>query len=133
MLRAIGFINAAFILYTVGVWSEKIQGELKLRHLIIFWLGIICDTLGTIAMGEIAQHTTTGKVQNLIDYLPIHMDFHSLTGSFALVLMFVHACWATYVIFNKNTSLIMRFHRYSVMVWVLWLIPFITGVIYHFM
>ncbi len=132
MLQAIGFINAAFILYTVGVWSEKIQGKLTAGHLFIFWLGIICDTLGTMAMGEMAKQNINGKIQNWVDYLPAHMDFHSLSGSFALALMFMHACWATYVIFNKKTSLIKNFHKYSVAVWLLWLVPFITGAIYHF-
>ena len=115
------FITFAFVLYTVGVWSEKIQGKLKKGHLVLFWLGIICDFMGTAAMSKIARYPTESS------------DFHSITGVIALVLMLLHTCWATIIIMNNNNRWIIRFHRYSIIVWLIWLLPFISGAIFHMM
>ena len=40
-------ISLALVFYSIGVWSERIQGKLKPRHLIFFWAGLLCDTWGT--------------------------------------------------------------------------------------
>lgn len=52
---AIIFISLALIFYSIGVWSEKIQGSLKKWHIFIFWIGITFDTLGTALMSKIAN------------------------------------------------------------------------------
>jgi uncharacterized repeat protein (TIGR03987 family) len=59
------------------------------------------------------------------------MSFHSITGIFALALMLVHALWATKVLMKKDIIMIKRFHHYSLFIWLIWLIPFITGAIAH--
>jgi len=131
MSYGIVFINFAFILYTVGVWSEKIQGKLTQGHLIFFWLGIICDFLGTSAMEEMSK----GHVINssLYQYVPISDSFHSLTGVLALLLMLLHSCWATVIIMKHKEIWTLKFHRYSVIVWLIWLLPFVSGAMFHMM
>jgi uncharacterized repeat protein (TIGR03987 family) len=133
MSSGIIFINSAFVFYTIGVWSEKIQGELKRVHLILFWFGIICDVLGTRAMGELSKTHVEGVNQAISQYVQIPSNFHSLTGIVALSLMLLHACWATIIIVNKKDIWKRKFHRYSLVVWILWLIPFISGAVFHFM
>ncbi len=54
LIYAIVFINLALVFYTIGVWSEKLQGELKGWHLAVFWIGLTFDTLGTTFMSKIA-------------------------------------------------------------------------------
>jgi uncharacterized repeat protein (TIGR03987 family) len=46
-------ISLALVFYSIGVWSERIMGELKRWHLIFFVLGLICDTWGTGMMSWI--------------------------------------------------------------------------------
>ena len=116
LIIAISFIFAACIFYTVGVWSERISKRLKSWHVVVFWLGLICDTIGTGAMGKIA-----GSI--------IQFNFHGLTGLLAILLMLFHAVWATIVIARKNESMILKFHKFSIVVWIIWLIPMITGMI----
>ncbi len=116
LIIAISFIFAAFIFYTLGVWSEKIQKRLMAWHVIFFWLGFICDTIGTGAMGKLA-----GSI--------IQLNFHGLTGLVAILLMLFHAIWATIVIVRKNERLILQFHKFSLVVWIIWLIPMVTGMI----
>ena len=116
LIIAISFIFAACIFYTVGVWSERISKRLKSWHVVVFWLGLICDTIGTGAMGKIA-----GSL--------IQFNFHGLTGLLAILLMLFHAVWATLVIARKDESMILKFHKFSIVVWIIWLIPMITGMI----
>lgn len=131
MSYGIVFIFFAFVLYTVGVWSEKIQGKLKLGHLFLFWLGIICDFVGTSVMGQISKEHIASS--SFLHYVPISSNFHSLTGVIALILMLLHTCWATTIIVNNKKSWIIKFHRYSLMVWLVWLLPFISGALLHLM
>jgi len=113
---AIVFIFAACIFYSLGVWAEKIQKRLMLWHVLVFWFGLICDTIGTGAMGKM--------VGSLIQF-----NFHGLTGLTAILLMLFHAIWATVVIIKKNEKMILRFHKFSFIVWIIWLIPMVTGMI----
>jgi uncharacterized repeat protein (TIGR03987 family) len=57
----------------------------------------------------------------------IGADIHSLTGIIAIVLMLVHAVWATVVLVRRNEKAIRNFHYFSVFVWAVWLIPYFTG------
>ena len=105
-------INLALMFYTIGVWSERIAGRLKTWHLVFFWLGIICDTWGTGLMFKMAGGLT--------------YDIHGLTGLLAIILMFIHAVWATVVLLKKDEKWIVHFHKFSVTVWLIWLIPYFS-------
>lgn len=106
-------ITLALVLYSIGVWSERIAGRLKGWHLIFFWGGLIFDTVGTGMMMEMAGG--------------IKPDIHSVTGVLAILLMIVHAVWATAVLVRKDERAIVNFHKFSVVVWAIWLIPYLTG------
>ncbi len=80
-------ISLALIFYSIGVWSERIQGKLKTWHLIFFWSGLVCDMWGTGLMIDMAGGLTS--------------DIHGVTGVIAIVLMLIHAFWATLVLIKK--------------------------------
>ncbi len=44
----------------------------------------------------------------------IGTDIHSITGLAAIILMVIHAVWATVVLLRKDEEAITRFHRFSV-------------------
>ena len=108
-------ITLALVFYSIGVWSERLAGRLKGWHLIFFWGGLVFDTIGTGMMMEMAGG--------------LGLDIHSVTGVTAILLMIVHAVWATVVLSRKNERAIVNFHKFSVVVWVIWLIPYGTGFI----
>ena len=110
-------INLALIFYSIGVWSERIQGRLKVWHTVFFWLGLICDTVGTGMMFEMAGGLT--------------YDLHGLSGVLAILLMFVHAIWATVVLVRKDEKMILNFHKFSVVVWLIWLIPYFSPMVFR--
>lgn len=105
-------IGLALIFYTIGVWGERIQGRLRPWHLAFFWGGLVCDTLGTGMMFDFVGGMT--------------FDIHGITGVIAIALMFVHAIWATVVLVRKDERMLTRFHRFSIAVWVIWLIPYFS-------
>jgi len=109
-------ITLALVFYSIGVWSERFVGELKAWHLAFFWLGLICDTWGTGMMFDMAGGMT--------------FDFHGLTGLLAIVLMFLHAVWATLVLLRADERWIYSFHRFSVGVWAIWLVPYLSPMIF---
>lgn len=115
LLAAIIFIVSAWVCYSIGVWGEKLTGKLRLWHLIFFWIGFAADTTGTTLMSRMS-----GAFQ---------FNIHGISGVAAIALMLVHAGWASAVLARKNQSAILSFHRFSVFVWVVWQIPFLTGVI----
>ncbi len=105
-------ITLALVFYSIGVWSERVQGRLKAWHLIFFWLGLVCDTWGTGMMMEMAGGLTA--------------DVHGITGVIAILLMLIHAVWATIVLARKDERWIKDFHKFSVVVWFIWLIPYFS-------
>jgi len=114
MLGAITSITLALIFYTVGVWSEKHHGALIGWHVIIFWAGFAFDTIGTTLMGRLAAE-------------PLTFSFHSVTGILAIALMLFHAIWATYTLAKGSEAQKQKFHRFSVLVWAIWLVPYFSG------
>lgn len=108
-------ISLALVFYSIGVWSERFAGRLKTWHLVFFWLGLVCDTWGTGMMIEMAGGLTA--------------DIHSVTGVVAIVLMLIHAVWATYALVKKDEKTITNFHKFSVVVWLIWLVPYFSPMV----
>ncbi len=106
-------ITLALVFYSIGVWSERLAGRLKGWHLIFFWGGLVFDTIGTGMMMEMAGRLTA--------------DLHGVTGVLAIALMLVHAIWATVVLLRKDERAILNFHKFSLVVWLIWLVPYFSG------
>ena len=105
-------ITSALVFYSIGVWGEKIVGKLKPWHLLFFVLGLICDTWGTGMMFEYIGGMT--------------FDVHGISGLIAIILMFIHALWAFIVLLKKDEKAIANFHKFSIFVWLVWLIPYFS-------
>ena len=105
-------ITLALVFYTIGVWAERIQGRLKPWHLAFFWAGLACDTIGTGMMFDFVGGMT--------------FDVHGITGLIAIVLMLVHAVWASVVLFRHDEQWIRSFHKFSLLVWLIWLVPYFS-------
>ena len=112
---AVIVINLALLFYSIGVWSERIQGRLKIWHTAFFWLGLVCDTWGTGMMFDFVGG--------------LSYDVHGISGLLAIILMFVHAIWATLVLVRKDEKMIVSFHKFSIFVWLVWLIPYFSPMV----
>ena len=110
-------ITLALVFYSIGVWSERIAGVLKPWHLVFFVLGLICDTWGTGLMFEYVGG--------------MMFDVHGITGLIAILLMLVHAVWAFVVLIKKDEKAISNFHKFSVVVWFIWLMPYFSPMLFN--
>ena len=114
LILAIITITAALVFYTIGVFSERKSGILKKQHIILFWIGFCFDTTGTTIMSMMSSGESL-------------LSLHGITGILAIVLMLFHAIWATIVYIKNNTEKQKNFHKFSIIVWIIWLIPYIIG------
>ena len=112
-------ITLALVFYSIGVWSERFAKILKPKHLAFFWAGFAFDTTGTTLMTTLATTVTNGNFLNI----------HAITGILAIVLMLLHAIWATITLISGNEQRLRSFHRFSLAVWLIWLIPYCIGFI----
>ena len=113
-LAASVLITLALVFYSIGVWAEHFVRYLKVWHVAAFWTGFFFDVSGTLAMELIRPGFDWGSS-------------HTITGQIALWLMLAHAIWATRVVRKGNEDARRKFHRYSLIVWGVWLVPYIGG------
>ena len=110
------FITAALITYTIAVWGEQITKDLKPAFVVMFCVGVICDTTGTLLM-TLIETSPLGLFETI---------FHIITGAAAIFLMLIHAVWAIRVLIQKDEVSAARFHKFSKFVWLFWLVPFLS-------
>ena len=109
-------ITLALVFYSIGVWAERIAGRLKAWHLVFFWLGLAFDTWGTEMMLGLAGR--------------FDLHLHSVTGFLAIILMLLHAVWASIVLIRGDERWIINFHKLSVVVWCIWLVPYLSPMLF---
>ncbi|SHK10354.1 TIGR03987 family protein [Clostridium cavendishii DSM 21758] len=118
LIFAIISITLALVFYTIGVCGEHRAKVLRKKHVIIFWLGLVLDTLGTTAMSKIAKTANASGNEVMI---------HGITGALAIILMLIHAVWASYVLYKNDEKMKKIFHKFSLVVWFIWLVPYLVG------
>lgn len=122
LIASIIAITAALVFYTIGVWAERIQRTLSWWHAGLFALGLVADTTGTLLMNGIANdRRVDGQEASSLDTVM------AVSGTLAIVLMFVHLVWAVIVLVRGRESEKTVFHRLSIVVWVIWLFSYVIG------
>lgn len=121
---SIVIITAALVFYSVGVWAERIQRTLSWWHTGMFALGLAADTTGTLLMTQIAaDRRADGVAETAAGTLM------AWTGTAAIVLMAIHLIWAIIVLVRGRENEKRAFHRFSIVVWAIWLIPYVAGAV----
>jgi len=108
-------VTLAFVFYTWGIWGARRGGEIKTRHVVFLWLGLILDAGGT------------GLMAMEIGYY--RMDIHGIIGTVAILLMLVSAIWATVAKNKGDAATTTTYLRASIWVWAFWLLPYFYGFI----
>ena len=122
LVAAIVIITLALVFYSIGIWGERIQGILKPWHAVLFGLGLASDATGTFLMTLIADERRTEDIAT-----SGLSSLMAVSGTIAIVLMAVHLIWAVVVLIRNREREKLTFHRFSLAVWVLWLIPYVVG------
>jgi len=114
LIIAVVSILTAAAVYTIAVFSEQRSGVLRPWHLALFWVGLVFDTIGTTLMSDIAGG--------------FKLNIHGALGAVAILLMLVHAGWATIAIVFKQEGVLRKFHTFSTHVWGLWMLSLVSGI-----
>lgn len=122
---SIVLITLALVFYTVGVWAEHRSGELKWWHVVAFGLGLAADISGTIVMSVIAKSDGPSGLEGN----PIMAQAMAVTGLVAVLLMGFHFVWGVVTMVRNKPAEKKAFHKFSTLVWAIWLIPYFTGAI----
>lgn len=86
-------------------------------------LGLTADISGTAVMSLIADNgDPTGLEQS-----PVLAQVMAVTGLLAVILMALHLAWAAITMLRNRENEKRAFHRFSIIVWAIWLIPYFTG------
>ncbi len=120
LITSILAITLALVCYTIGVWAEHKAKILKWWHFAFFVIGFLCDCSGTLAMSIMSEHSGKMGSSGL-------NSVHAGTGVLAILLMLIHAIWAFVVLIRDRQASKERFHRFSLVVWIIWLIPYLLG------
>jgi uncharacterized repeat protein (TIGR03987 family) len=113
LIGAILAIVTAATIYTIAVFAEYRSHQLKPWHTVLFWGGLVFDTIGTSLMARLVGG--------------FEFNLHGVLGVLAIVLMILHAGWATIVLLLKRERFLHNFHHFSLTVWTLWMISLVTG------
>ena len=57
------------------------------------------------------------------------LGMHAASGVLAIVLMAAHATWATFTYLRGSERAKQRFHTFSIVVWLFWLMPYTLGIL----
>ncbi len=113
LLYAVILFTAALVLYSISVWSERLQRRLKTWHLVVFGVGVVADAIAT---------WLTIEFVGAIIFTP-----HAIFGFTSLCLMALHFIWAVAVYAGDKKAGMNQFHRFSLLVWSVWMLSYITG------
>ena len=117
LILATATISLALVFYTIGVFDERCHSLTK-RNLVLFWTGFAFDTTGTTIMTLMAQSGGNAT-----------LGMHAASGVLAIVLMAAHATWATITYLRGSERAKQRFHTFSIVVWLFWLMPYTLGIL----
>ena len=109
-------ITLALVFYTVGVWVARIAGRLRWWNVILFWLGLVADAWGTVLMMRMAGG--------------LAFDVHGVSGLIAILLRVANAIGGTWVMLRGDEGWVRRFPRISAWVWLIWLIPWLSPMVF---
>ena len=111
-------ITLALVFYSIGVWANFFSRRLQWWHWVMFVLGLICDGWGTLLMIEM----TGGQMA---------LDVHYISGTLAFSLMLINVIRALVVLLKKDEKAICSYHKFAVVVWFIWLIPWLSPMFFQ--
>lgn len=117
LIKAVICITLALLFYTAAVWKEHREKKLKASHMMMLWIGFCFDSAGA-GLLKLAIGDGSGFVYGL-------RGFCTIT---AIVLLFVHAIWATALIAIPDEKSMRIFLRDSKLVWKIWIVLFALGI-----
>lgn len=119
LIIAIIAITQALIFYSIGVIGEARRKNLMWSDIRWFGAGLLCDAVGTFLMNRMSA--TGDKL-----LAPWAGTLMAISGTLAILLMAIHIVFAV-VVMKRHESYRTKFHKWSVAIWVIWLVSYVVG------
>lgn len=119
LITAIVIITLALVFYSIGVIGEARRKNLLWRDVVWFGAGLVADFAGTMAMRAISQSGETVLA-------PWANTLMTISGTAAIILMAIHIVFAV-IVMTKFPDYRKKFHKWSVVIYIFWLISYISG------
>ena len=100
LVISIILVNVALVFYSISILNEVKQKTLLPWHVVMFFIGLTCDILGTLIMYKLG-----GSI--------IKLGVHDILGFVALLLMLVNAIGSILVL-KKYKNLLDKFYKFSI-------------------
>ena len=117
LVISIILVNLALVFYTISILNEVKEEVLRSWHVVMFFIGLTCDIVGTLIMYELG-----GGI--------VKAGIHDILGFIALLLMLANTIGSV-LILKKYKNLLNKFYKFSAFAWVIWIISYILGVTTH--
>ncbi len=62
-----------------------------------------------------------------VSYLKFNV--YTISGFMGIFLMYIHTVWATKILVRNDEKAISNFHSFSIKVWCVWIVSFVSGVV----
>jgi uncharacterized repeat protein (TIGR03987 family) len=112
-ILSIIFMFLALLFYSISIWGVRVTRKPKFIFVILSWAGFVLDTSGTIAMALLAGEW--------------HWNLHGVTGVLAILAMMINSIWITLEHRSKQPEVSSKYLKFSLIIWIVWLVSFLTG------
>lgn len=119
LITAIVIITLALVFYSIGVIGEARRKNLLWRDVVWFGAGLVADFAGTMTMRAISQSGETVLA-------PWANTLMTISGTAAIILMAIHIVFAV-IVMTKFPDYRKKFHKWSVVIYIFWLVSYISG------
>jgi len=119
LIAAIIIITLALVFYSIGVIGEARRKKLIWRDVVWFGCGLVSDFIGTMTMRQISLNG-----ENVL--APWANTLMTISGTAAIILMLIRIIFAVLVML-KFPNYKEKFHKWSIVIYVFWLISYISG------
>lgn len=121
LIFALGAMILSLVFYTLGVIGERKSKSINKVNIILFWLGFICISIGI--------YFISGIVQSSIESTDIATSMlQSLVSMISVFIMLFHCVWGSWALIRNNESQQKIFHKYSLIIWIVWLVPYLISI-----
>lgn len=106
---------SVLIFYSLGVLGQNRDKCIKPMHVIYFWLSVVAAVTGIVYLNG---HFGEGTI-----------SWYMLMAGVGVIWLIGHTIWATAILILRSDQAFYRFQEFSVLIWLVWLVPYFTGLL----
>ncbi len=122
VLASIIFMSLALLLYSAGVFLERKDKEVWPRHAVLYGIALAFDIISVTIITVYAGLKTGDPIPTVIT-----SNVNIIEELVGVVLLSVNVIWAIAVLREGTDKQLEIYHKFSLIIWVLWLAMYFLG------